>query len=201
MKRFDDTGLWEVLKNFEDPPSAMNTRLDVLLDKFVKYLHDYCREEKSIAEKTRSLNYARAELMMLLESKRFESKRYLCIRTIIKQAIYFIDGELNLIKLDLEHPERFIEFPSDHPPLARWGGNINDLIEYHIGPQTAGVLQHPSGRPMEYDESIQFLEKIYGITISNGSDRRGKVLDRQKNTSFQDEMRQVFLLEAKKRNK
>lgn len=201
MRRFDDTGLWEFLKNFENTPASINAGLDTLLERFAAYLHEYCREEKSIAEKTRSLNYAKSELVMLLESKRFDSKRYVCIRTVIKQAIYFIEGELNLIKLDLEHPERFIEFPSDHPPLARWGGNINDLIEYHIAPQAAGILQHPSGKPMEYDESIELLERIYGIEISNPSDRRGKALDRQKNTKFQDEMRQVYLLEAKKRNK
>lgn len=201
MRRFDDTGLWEFLKNFENTPASINAGLDTLLERFAAYLHTYCREEKSIAEKTRSLNYAKSELVMLLESKRFDSKRYVCIRTVIKQAIYFIEGELNLIKLDLEHPERFIEFPSDTPPLARWAGDIVDLIEYHIAPQAAGMILKPSGEPMNYEESIELLERIYGIKISNPPDRRGKALDRQNNTKFQDKMRQMYLEEAKKRNK
>ena len=119
----------------------------------------------------------------------------------IKRAVGFINDEIDIIKMELEYPERFIVFPSENPPLARWGGKISDLIEYHIGPQAAGLLQHPSGQPMSYEESIEFLEKTYGITISNAHDRRAKVLDRQKNTTFQDEMRQVYLLEAKKRYK
>lgn len=119
----------------------------------------------------------------------------------MKRAIYALDSERHILDMDLEYPDRFLEFPSDNPPFARWGGNINDLIEYHIGPQASGLLQHPSGQPMTYDESIEFLEKTYGITISNPHDRRGKVLDRQKNTKFQDEMRQVYLLESKKRDK
>lgn len=60
-------------------------------------------------------------------------------------------------------------------------------------------MQHPSGRPMTYDEAVDFLEKVYGVTISNPCDRRGKVLDREDNTAFQDEMRKVYLLEANKR--
>lgn len=119
----------------------------------------------------------------------------------VGQAIYLIDRELDLIKMDLEHPERFIVFLEEHPPLARWNSNINDLIELFIGPQASGKLLNPDGRPMNYEESVEMLEKIFGIKISNPSDRRGKVLDRQKNTTFQDEMRQVFLEEAKKRNK
>jgi hypothetical protein len=103
--------------------------------------------------------------------------------------------------MDLAHPDRFLEFPSENSPLAHWNGPIAEIIELSIGPQASGRLQHPSGRPMNYEESIKLLEKIFGITIADPYDRRGKILDRQKNTRFQDEMRLVFLQEAKKRSK
>ena len=201
MRRFDNTRLWEIIRAYGNSTTTMTAGLDGVLDEFVKELHTYCREEKNIAEKTRSLTYARSELSDCLESGRLESKKYAPLRTVVKRGVYFIDGEINLIKLDLEYPERFIVFPEECPPLARWGGNINDLIEYHIGPQAAGKLLNPDGRPMNYEESIQFLEKTYGIKVPNAHDRRGRVLDRQKNTSFMDEMRRVFLEEAKKRDK
>lgn len=201
MRRFDDTGLWQVLKAYDNHSNILPAGLNEVLDEFVRDLHAYCREEKNIAEKTRSLTYARSELSEHLESGRFELKKYVLLRTLTKRAVYFLDSELDLIKLDLEHPERFLEFPSDNPPLARWGGSIVDLIEYAIGPQASGKLLKPSGQPMNYEESVDFLEKAFGIRINNPHDRRGKVLDRQKNTTFQDEMRRVFLGEARKRDK
>nr|DAI17399.1 MAG TPA: RteC protein [Caudoviricetes sp.] len=201
MRRFDNTGLWRLLQTSGSSATTLTAGFDTILDEFVTELHEYCREEKDIAEKTRSLNYAKAELSDHLEFNRYESKKYTCLRILIKRSIYFIDGELCLIKLDLEHPERFIVFPEDCPTLARWNGNINDLIEYFVGPQASGKLLNPDGRPMNYEESIGLLEKIFGIKIPNPADRRGRVLDRQKNTSFQDEMRRIFLEEAEKRNK
>jgi hypothetical protein len=123
------------------------------------------------------------------------------ILTTIKQAIHFVSDEIGIVRMDLEHPERFIEFPEDNPPLARWGSTSGNLIEYFIAPQAAGLLQHPSGKPMTYEESIELLEKIFGIKLLQPYDRRVKLLSRQKNTTFQDEMRRVFLDEAKKKDK
>ncbi len=200
MKRFDDTRFWEIIETYDSNPAIATVELDGTLDEFIAGLHIYCREEKNIAERTRILNYYRGKLVALMEEKTQTSKKHTVLRIIIKRAISAIDSELFLIKMDLEHPERFIEFPADPPPLARWGGNVIDLIEYFIGPQAAGLLLQPSGKPMNYEESIEFLEKTFGITISNPSDRRGKALDRQKNTQFQDKMKRVYLEEADKRN-
>ncbi len=201
MRRFDKTELWEALKCCNNSPAIATLKLDDVLDEFLAEIHSYCRENKDIAERTRSLNYLRSKLTAYLEDRAYTSKKFTVLRIIIKRAISSIDSELMIIKMDLEHPERFIEFPADPAPLARWGGSINDLIEYHLGPQAAGVLQLPSGRPMNYEESIEFLEKTYGITVPQPHDRRGRVLDRQKNTSFTDEMRRTLLEEAKKRDK
>jgi hypothetical protein len=201
MESLDDTELWEVLQTYDSSPAIATMQLDGVLDDFIAVLHAYCRDEKYIAERTRTLNYYRGKLAAFMEAKTYTSKKHTVLRIIVKRAVSAIDSELFLVKMDLEHPERFLEFPSDTPPLARWGGNVVDLVEYFIGPQAAGLLQHPSGKPMNYEESIWLIEKIFGITVSQPHDRRGKTLDRQKNTTFQDEMRRVYLEEAKKRNK
>jgi hypothetical protein len=110
----------------------------------------------------------------------------------------FVNDEIGIVRMDLDHPERFLEFPSDQPPLARWAGNVIDLIEYGIGPQAAGRLLKPSGEPMNYADSIKLIERVFGISVPDLYDRRATALNRTKNTVFQDEMRRVYLDEAKK---
>ncbi len=200
MKRFEETGLWEVLDTCHTTKSTPLEKMKEILNEYLQEILVHCRENKGLAERIRSLNHLRSQFTTYLESKALTTKKLSVLRIIIRQALDAIDTELGIIKMDLEHPDRFIEFPADPPPLARWGGNVVDLIEYFIGPQAAGLLLLPSGKPMNYEESIEFLEKSYGITISNASDRRGKALDRQKNTQFQDKMRRVYLEEAEKRN-
>jgi hypothetical protein len=109
-----------------------------------------------------------------------------------------LDCELEIARMEWERPElRRPAAPSD--AIVQWGGPVADLLEYHIGPQAAGLLQHPSGMPMSYDESVEFIEKTYGVTVANPSDRRAKILERVDNTAFQDKMKKVFLLEADKK--
>ena len=198
MRRFDNTRLWVFLQVAGNTTTALPAGLDAMLEEFIGELHNYCRDEMNIGERTRSLNYARSELDAYADG--YESKKRTPIRKMIGRAMNFIDSELGMIEKELKYPDRFIVFPEDHPPLARWNGKVTDLIEYFIGPQAAGVLLNPNGKPMNYEESIEFLEKIFGIKIPNPGDRRAKVLDRQKNTTFQDEMHRVYLEEAKKRD-
>jgi hypothetical protein len=115
---------------------------------------------------------------------------------LIEATIELVDCELEIVEIELEHPE--LRTAASAPALARWGGPVADLLEYHIGPQAAGLLQHPSGMPMSYDESVEFLEKTYGVTVANPSDRRAKILERVDNSAFTEKMRKVFLLEAEK---
>jgi len=201
MIRFDNTGLWEVVKHYDNSPATLTSGLDTVLDDFIVELYTYCREEKSMAERTRTLNYARSELAAYAESGAYELKKHSPLRTVIKRAIYAIDSELDLLKMELAYPERFITFPADNAPLARWNGKVADLIEYSIGPQVSGKLLKPSGEPMSYADVVEFIENVFGVTIPGAYDRKTKILSRQKNTTFQDEMRQVFLEEAKKMDK
>ena len=123
------------------------------------------------------------------------------ISTLVEQTLDCFDCELKIIDMELEHPELRTVAPYPSGPLVLWGGSVNDLIEYHTPLEAAGLLLDPAtGKPMNFTETCELIEKIYGIAIGNPSDRRGTVLDRQNNTAFADEMRKVYLAEADKRN-
>ncbi len=101
--------------------------------------------------------------------------------------------------MELEHPERFLTFPDDHGPLARWNGTIAELLEYLIPLQIAGRLSANTGEPLSYAESVKMAERIFGITISAPYDRKTKLISRKKNdTPFLDKMRIAFREEAEK---
>jgi hypothetical protein len=110
------------------------------------------------------------------------------LRKIIKHAVGLVESERTLVKLEVEHPEQFIEFPSDNPPLARWNGKITELIEYYLPLQISGKLLLPSGRPMSYAALIRFLESSYGITITDERDKKSDVVNRGKPTIFIEKM-------------
>lgn len=128
MRRFCNTKLWEVLKSSGDLPRT-SKELDEYLDEFIVELHNYCRTEKNIAERTRSLDYARSELLVA-ELRIGESNPTTWVLKIVRSAVYFIECEMRIITMELEHPERFISFSDGSGPLARWNGTIAELLEY-----------------------------------------------------------------------
>ncbi len=192
MRRFDKTELWEALKCCNNSPAIATLKLDDVLDEFLAEIHSYCREKKDIAERTRSLNYLRSKLAAYLEDRAYTSKKFTVLRIIIKRAISSIDSELMIIKMDLEHPERFIEFPADPTPLARWNGKIIELIEYYLPLQISGKMLMPSGKPMTYADLIRYLESSYGITIAGERDRKSEVINRSRPTVFIEKMLEVL---------
>ena len=166
--------------------------LDEYLDEFIVELHNYCRTEKNIAERTRSLDYARSELLVA-ELGIAESDPTKLILKTIRSAVYFIECEMRIITMELEHPERFISFSDGSGPLARWNGTIAELLEYTIPLQIAGRLSANSGEPLSYTDAVKLVEQIFGITISSPYDRKTKLLSRKKNdTPFLDKMLVVF---------
>jgi hypothetical protein len=64
MKTFDNTGLWALIHN----PSAACAASQSIIKEFADELHSYCRAEQLIAERMRSLDNARIELRISLES-------------------------------------------------------------------------------------------------------------------------------------
>lgn len=100
--------------------------------------------------------------------------------------------------MELEHPEQFGKADDTPPPLAKWGGSIADRLEYTIPVWASGKLCKPTGEPMSWVDAVDLIRKVFGITVEDLYDRKTKILSRQKNTCFLDEMRRVFMEEAKK---
>lgn len=60
MKKFDYLGLWSMLRNPD--ATAGIAQADAVLDEFVQELTGYCRGEKDLAERTRTLRFTRCFL-------------------------------------------------------------------------------------------------------------------------------------------
>jgi hypothetical protein len=124
-------------------------------------------------------------------------KKNVPLQKVIKRSMYFVDREIDLIKMDLEHPDRFLTFPDDRAPIARWNGSIAELLEYLIPPQVSGKLSKPSGESMCYSDLVRFIECIFGITVNKPYDTKTRLLSRKKNvTPFLDKMRHTLLEEV-----
>lgn len=198
MVKFDETKLLDTINAYYNSPSIATVKLDDTLDEYIAELYEYCREEKNIAERIRTLNYHRGKFTACMEGTTHTPKKCAVIRIIIKRAISSIDSELLLVKMDLEHPERFIEFPSNPQPLARWNGATIELIEYFMPLQIAGKLLLPSGQVMKYADLIRLLESMLGITIAAPQDRKSDVVNRNKPTVFIEKMLDVLRNVVKK---
>ena len=120
---------------------------------------------------------------------------------VIRNAIYYIDSEIDLIRMELEHPERFLAFTDDNSPTLKWNGTVSELLEYLIPLQMDGKLSKPSGEVMSYTDLVKLIELVCGITIPAPYDRKTKLFSRMKNpTPFIDKMRQIFREGSKKMN-
>lgn len=146
------------------------------------------------------MNYARYEISVAREHYQArKSEEKAPILKTLSHAVYFIDCELDIVKMELNYPERFISFPDDAGPMARWNGTIAELLEYIIPLQISGRLSANTGEPLSYTDAVKLVERIFGITISSPYDRKTKLLSRKKNdTPFLDKMRIVFREEAEK---
>ena len=64
MKRIIHSGLLKIFSNIE---TAEDDAKDTVLSGFADELHDYCRREKDLAERTRTLRFAQSELTVAQE--------------------------------------------------------------------------------------------------------------------------------------
>jgi hypothetical protein len=191
MKRFDNTRLWEVLKTSDNPSPDPKTDPDDLFDEFIAVIYNHCREEKNMAERNRSLNYVHGKLIACAEECATDAK---FLKTLLRRAILFIESEIDLAKMEVEHPERFIVFAGDNStPLFRWNGKPHELLEYVMPLQISGKLLKPSGEPMNFSEMVKIFESMCGITVAKPHDIRMRLLTRKKNIApFIDKMRLVL---------
>ena len=175
-----------------DPGNASNNP-DAALREFAVEIQSYCREERSLSERTRTLRVTRSELVMI--QRRFNGTD---TSAVIEQALSLIDCELDIVKMELEHPERFMQ-PESHTPLAKWNGTVSELLELAVSVHSAGKFSKPTGEPMVFSDVVTLVESIFGITISRPYERKSKLFSRKKDeTPFLRNLITVFRTAAEK---
>jgi hypothetical protein len=117
---------------------------------------------------------------------------------IIAQAVSLIDCELDIVKMELEHPERFTG-ESMPAPLAKWTGTMAGLLEIIIALFLAGLIRKPSGHKMNLAEVAGLFGKIFGVEPRDLYGRKSKLMARKKNEApFLDSLAFLYRKEANK---
>ena len=125
MNKFDQFGLWWSM--LRDPKAIESVAMaDAALCKFAVELNRYCRTETVLAERSQSLTFAKGVLSAPHEWTHEGEEAEGLILYISDVAVELIDGELEILKMELEFPERFCEAPVDRPPLAKWAARLRN---------------------------------------------------------------------------
>lgn len=124
------------------------------------------------------------------------------ISHLTEAALDLINCELDIIKMELDFPGRFLfdetEATAISRPLAQWNGTVAELLEYMIPLHVSGKLLKPTGEPMTWAGVVKHIELVCGVTVPDLYDRKAKILNRYKNTAFLDKMRQVVVEAAQR---
>ena len=195
MKDLDKSGLWKMLR---DPKATASIeQADLTLLKFANGLHQFCREEPEPDERFRSLVFFRSMITAPCDWAQGEAKHNGLPAYLSGVAAQIIDGELELVKLEMQFPSAFLCKRKVATPLAGWDGTQNELLEMHRPLHKMGKMLKPDGKPMAYSDVIVFLLNAYGVEIAGAYDRNSKLLTRVKRGApFLEKVLQVFLEEV-----
>lgn len=175
MKNLEQSGLWAMLRNPET--TAGIAQADAALNEFAIELHRFCRDEKDLAERHHTLTFARG---LLTAPREHGQKQTELSEHLSGVAAALIEGELEILKMELEHPERFVSKNQPPAPLALWNGTIADLLELLTAVHLAGKLLKPTYEPMTYADVISFIRNVFGLRVDRPYDRKSKLLARSK---------------------
>jgi hypothetical protein len=195
MKTFGHTGLWRML---DDPKSATDgsakADMDAILAEFASEVTDYVHGEKHIDERCRTIEFEHGKLIAVSKLPDL-AEAGIHLLPLIERAIAFLDREIDIAKMDFEHPERFVYRDKVTAPLARWNGTIAELLELYTPVQMMGKLLKPdTGEPMSYSDLIVFLKDTYGVDVLQPYGRKSKLLTRSKGGApFLEKMIRIYL--------
>ena len=200
MENLDKSGLWRMLRDPE--ATASIEQADRTLGRFAIDLHQFCREEPEPEELYRSLIFFRSMITAPCDWAQGEAKRNGLPAYLSGVAANIIDGELDLVKLEMQFPKAFVSKRKVAVPLAGWNGTQNELLELHRPLHKMGHMLKPDGKPMAFSDVIVFLLHAYGVDVSGPYDRKTKLLTRAKGGApFLERIRKVFLDEVEEKTK
>lgn len=140
MRRFTQSALWKALDASASTPFGIVMEPDAALDEFIIELHNYCREETDLAERTRTLQIAASELAATRRYFPYGSGKNVATLSVIERTIAYLDCEMKIVEMEPEYPERFAE-QQHYTPLIKWNGSIAELLEVAIPMQFSGKFQ------------------------------------------------------------
>ena len=111
-----------------------------------------------------------------------EREKNVATPAILHRALDLFDCELEIVRKEIEHPERFID-KTVSVPLANWGGTLAQLLELIIALFLTGLIRKSDGRKMNLAEVANLFERLFGLKISDLYGRKTRLLTRKKNES------------------
>ncbi len=191
MKNSDQSGLWMMLC---DPEVTVGIEhADAVFEKFATKLHRYCREEKDLAERHRTLTFTRGFITTPQRARDYAAPNGL-VDYISDMATGLIDGERDILKMELEHPERFVNQNKPPAPLALWSGTGAELLEVFTSIHLTGKLLKPTYEPMPFSDVITLIRDVFGVSIARPYDRKTKMFTRAKGGApFLEKLTSIYL--------
>lgn len=192
MKRFEHLGLWTMIRDTESTTDG-SAQSEAVIEEFATELYDYCENENNLTERMRTLQFVLVEFKIALDHPSCGDN----LSAIIKKAMLLTENELEILKMERDYKKQSVT-PCGPDVLVRWNGSVAELIELMIPLQISGKLAKPTGQAMTWADVVKHVEAVYGVAVPGSYDRKTKILNRYKKTPFLDNMRQVFVEEAKK---
>lgn len=185
MRFFTHTRLWAMFKDYENTNNDfVRADADAAIDEFTSELIDYCREERDPAERIRTLRFARGELEIAQEHFHGE-KTSVALSVVIKKAIRLIDCELEIVRMELEHPQRFLNV--DKTPISNvlWAskGSKVKILELAGGLFRLGELTTFDGSELCFVDIVRAFEAAFNTDLRSLYIQRNQSRNRKKSTA------------------
>lgn len=126
----------------------------------------------------------------------------------LQKALSFLDGELELLRLKIQHPE---QFPPTHPPTFKSnlffafkpkGLGIIGMAEIVVSLWLLGEIIGTDGKPVPLIRIANAFEYIFDFSFGDIYDKQEAIFDRKpfNRTRALDTLKNAILKEEKKRN-
>jgi hypothetical protein len=117
----------------------------------------------------------------------------------VLRIIEMIQCELDIVLLEVDHPEIIPVDHLDFAPRAQWNGSLAQLLELIVALSLSGLLRKLDGVPMNLAEVASLFEEFFGVKISDLYGRKTKLLTRKKNESpFLENLLHLYRQEVEK---
>jgi len=181
MRFFTHTGLWNILSNPDNTNNDfVQADADAALSEFTSELIGYCREKSDPAERIRTLRFARSELAIAQEQI-----THMALSTIVKKAVQLIDCELEIVRMELEYPQRFLKIDKPSVSNVLWAskGSKVKILELAGGLFRLGELTTLDGTKLCFADIVRAFEVAFNVDLRSLYIQRNQSRNRKRSTA------------------